>query len=58
VSAPLAGVGEVISARVSDVKIMWKRKIKRTWVVKRRRVSSNFYFFSVQSLLVFIMHAC
>jgi hypothetical protein len=32
VSPPLAGVGEVICGRVSDVKIMVEKENKRTWV--------------------------
>jgi hypothetical protein len=45
VSPPLAGVGEVICGRVSDVKIMVEeRKIKEPGWFKRKRVRSNFYF--------------
>jgi hypothetical protein len=48
VSPPLAGVGEVICGRVSDVKIMVEEeKIKDLGWFKRKRVSSNFYIFSV-----------
>jgi hypothetical protein len=44
VSAPLAGVGEVICGRVLDVKIMVEeRKIKEPGWLKRKRVRSNFY---------------
>jgi hypothetical protein len=41
VSPPLAGVGEVICGRGSDVKIMVeKEKNMRAWVVKRKCVRS------------------
>jgi hypothetical protein len=45
VSPPLAGVGEV--RKVSDVKIVVEEENKRNLGgFKRKRVSSNFYFFS------------
>jgi hypothetical protein len=47
VSPLLAGVGEVICGRVSDVKIMVEEeKIKDLGWFKRKRVISSFYFFS------------
>jgi hypothetical protein len=47
VSPPLAGVGEVIYGRVSDVKIMVEeRKIKEPRWFKKKWVRSNFFFFN------------
>jgi hypothetical protein len=47
VSPPLAGVGEVIYGRVSDVKIMVEeRKIKDLGWFKKKRVRSHFYSFN------------
>jgi hypothetical protein len=40
------GVGEVICGRVSEVKIIVEGKIKEPGWVKRKWVSSNFYFFN------------
>jgi hypothetical protein len=48
VSPPLAGVGEFICGRASDVKIMveGRKRIKGLDGLKKKRVSSNFYFFN------------
>jgi hypothetical protein len=47
VSPPLAGVGEVICGRGSDVKIMVaERKIKEPRWFKRKQVGSIFYSFN------------
>jgi hypothetical protein len=52
VSPPLAGVGEFICGRGSDVKIIVEGKIKEPGWFERKRVSSKFYFFSFYSLLI------
>jgi hypothetical protein len=61
VSPPLAGVGEFICGRASDLKIMVEgRKEKKSRSLdgfKRKRVSSNFTSL-VLNPLNFIMHAC
>jgi hypothetical protein len=50
VSPPLAGVGEVICGRVSDGKDYGgRKKIKEPGWLKRKRISSNCYFFSFES---------
>jgi hypothetical protein len=58
VSPPLAGVGEFICGRVSDVKIMVEgRKIKSLDGLKRSelaRISTSL----ILNLSNFIMHAC
>jgi hypothetical protein len=47
VSPPLAGVGEFICGRVSDVKITVEgRKIKEPGWFEKKWVSLNFYFFN------------
>jgi hypothetical protein len=48
VSPPLAGVGEFICGRASDVKIMVEggKRIKSLEGFKKKWVSSNFYFFN------------
>jgi hypothetical protein len=58
VSPPLAGVGEVICGRVSDVKIMVKeRKIKEPRWLKRSRLDQIFTSL-ISNPFSFIMHAC
>jgi hypothetical protein len=47
VSPSLAGVGEFICGRVSDIKVMVEgRKIKEPGWFEKKWVSLNFYFFN------------
>jgi hypothetical protein len=59
VSPPLAGVGEFICGRVSDVKIMVEgRKIKSLKGLKKRSGLARIFTSLILNPSIFIVHAC
>jgi hypothetical protein len=59
VSPPLAGVGEVIYGRVSDIKIMVEEENKRNLgVSKKSGLTQIFTSLVLNPFSFFIMHAC